>query len=169
MVARHFAHQGHYEHVVVDGKVALFVDRRQFKLVRCHLVMSCLYRDAEFESLDFKVFHECDDPCRNGSEIMVLQLLVLRCLMAHEGASGQEQVRAGGVKPFVDKEIFLFPAEECLYFVHFRIEVAAYIYGCLVNCPQCLQKRSLIVQGLSGIGDEDGRDAEGVVNDEYGR
>ena len=73
----HTLHQTHQEHVMVNGKIALLIDWRQLKLVWSHLVMAGLARDAEFECLDFQILHESLHTLRDGSEIMVVHLLVL--------------------------------------------------------------------------------------------
>ena len=61
MLPCHALHQGHHEHVVVDGQVGLLEDRSKLELVRGHLVVTGLARNAEFESLDLDVLHELLD------------------------------------------------------------------------------------------------------------
>ena len=46
MFASHALHDGHEQHVVVNGEVGLLEDRRQFELVWCDLVVAGLARDA---------------------------------------------------------------------------------------------------------------------------
>ena len=53
MLVSHTLHQTHQEHIMVYGKIAFLIDRCQLKLVWCHLVMTGLARDAEFERLYF--------------------------------------------------------------------------------------------------------------------
>ena len=76
VLVSHTLHQAHQQHVVVDSEVALLVDRSQLKLVWRHFVMACLAGNTQFESLDFKVFHERLHTLRNGAEVMVVHLLV---------------------------------------------------------------------------------------------
>jgi len=109
--ARHLAHERHYEHVVVHRQIALLVYRGKLKLVRCHLVVACLHRYSQFESLYLEVFHERGDTYRDGSEVMILELLVLRRLMTHERASGEKQVRARRIESLVHQKILLLPSE----------------------------------------------------------
>ena len=56
----------------------------KLKLVRCHLVVACLHRYSQFESLYLEVFHERGDTYRDGAEVMILELLVASTLMPHE-------------------------------------------------------------------------------------
>ena len=62
---------------MINGEVGLLEDRCQLKLVWCYLVVASLARNAEFESLNLQVFHECLDTLRDGTEVVVIHLLVL--------------------------------------------------------------------------------------------
>ena len=66
----HFLHQTHEQHVVVDGQIALLVDRG-------HLVVARLTGDAQFEGLYFEIFHERLHALGNGAKVVVVHLLVL--------------------------------------------------------------------------------------------
>ena len=88
--------------------------------------------------------------------------------MTHEGAAGEHEVRAGGEEVFVYQEVFLFPAQEGVHALHFGVEELAHGNGCIVYGLEGLLERGLIVQCFSGVGNEDGGDAQGVVLDEYG-
>ena len=48
MLASHFLHQAHDEHVVVHGEVRLLEDGSQLELVGRYLVVACLAGDSEF-------------------------------------------------------------------------------------------------------------------------
>ena len=166
VVACHFTHQGHDEHVVVYRQVAFLEDRSQLELVGSHFVVTGLDGDAEFQRFDFQLLHESSHTAGDGPEVMVFQLLVLGAVMAHQRASGHQQVGAGGVQSFVNQKIFLLPAQVGNHFLYFRIEIAAYVDGCLVYGTQGFQQRCLVVQRFAGIGNENSRDAKGVVHDE---
>ena len=58
MLTSHAFHDRHEQHVVIDRQVCLLKNRRQLKLVRCHLVVSGLAWNAEFKRHDFKLLHE---------------------------------------------------------------------------------------------------------------
>ena len=77
MLTCHLLHERHDKHIVVDGEVHLFIDWRQLKLVWSHLVMTCLTRNAKFESLYLKVFHEGSHTLRDSTKIVVVHLLIL--------------------------------------------------------------------------------------------
>ena len=44
------------------------------------------------------------------------------------------------------------------------VEEVAHLCGGAVNGVQCPEQRGLVVERLAGIGDEDGGDAEGVID-----
>ena len=99
---------------------------------------------------------------------MVFKLLVLGALMAHEGASGHHQVGTGGIECFINKEIFLFPAEVADDMSYILVEIAGDIRSGFVNGVESAQQGGLEVERLSGIGDENRWYAEGLVEDENG-
>ena len=111
VLAGHLLHQRHQHHVVVDSQIGLLEDRSQLKLVGSHLVMTRLTRDAEFQSLNLEVAHEGSDALRNGTEVVVIHLLVLGRVMTHQGTACQQQVRTCGIESFIHEEILLFPTE----------------------------------------------------------
>ena len=146
VVACYLTHQCHDKHVVVDSQIALLEDRSQLELVGSHFVVTCLYGDTQFQRFDLQFLHEGCHTGRNGTEVMVFQLLVLGRVVSGQGASGHQQVGTGSIQTFVNQEIFLFPTQIGIYFLDVGVEVVAYLYGSLVNCTQCLQQRCLIVE-----------------------
>ena len=169
VIAGDALHQGHQKHVVVDGEVALLEDGRELKLVRGHLVVARLTGDGELEGVYLEVFHEGLHAVRDGAEVVVVHLLILRTLVTHQRTARHQQVGAGGVKTFVDEEVFLFPAEVHLYLAHIVVEEAADVFGGLRNGVERTEQRGFVVERLAGVGDEDGGDTEGIVDDEHGR
>ena len=73
---------------MVVGEVGLLVNGSQLKLVGSDLVMACFDRDAQAVALNLQVEHELLDAHGDGTEIVVLKLLVLRALVPHERAAG---------------------------------------------------------------------------------
>ena len=124
---------------MVIGQITFFEDRSQLELVWSHFVVTGFYRDTQFESLNFEVFHKGSYAGRDSTEIVIFQLLVLGTVMSHQRTSCHEQVRACGIQTFVYQEIFLFPAQVGNYFLHFRIEVVTYVYGSFIYGTQCFQ------------------------------
>ena len=62
---------------MVNGKVSLLEYRSQLKLVWCYLVMTCLTRYAQLKSLYLQILHEGSHTLRDGTEVVVVHLLVL--------------------------------------------------------------------------------------------
>ena len=118
---------------MIDGEVALFENGGQLKLVGRHLVVTGLAGNGEFESLDLQIFHKGLYAVGNGTEVVVVHLLVFGTLVPHQRSTCQHQVWAGGIESLVDEEIFLFPAEVHLYLMDIIIEVLADIRSGLVN------------------------------------
>ena len=110
MLACHAFHEYHQQHVVVHSEIGVFKDRRHLKLVGCHLVVACLTGDGQFQRLHLKVFHEGHHAVGNDAEVVVVHLLVLGRIVAHQRTACEHQVGAGRIEVFVDEEIFLFPA-----------------------------------------------------------
>ena len=46
VMMRHLLHQRHEQLVVVATQISLLIDRSQLKLVRCHLIVTCLDRNT---------------------------------------------------------------------------------------------------------------------------
>ena len=169
MTLCNLAHDAHQQQVVVVGEVGLLEDGSQLELVGSHLVMAGVGGDAEAVTFNFEVEHESFDTRGDGAEIVVLKLLVLGAFVTHEGTAGHHQVGTGGIESFVDKEIFLFPAEIALHMLHILVEIACHACGCLVDRVEGTQQGSLEVERLSGVGYEDGGDTECLVEDEHRR
>ena len=129
VIAGDTLHQRHQQHIVIDGEVALLEDGGELELVRGDLVVARLTGNGEFEGLDLEVFHKGLHAVGDGAEVVVVHLLVLRALVAHQRAARHQQVGTGGVEAFVDEEVFLFPAEVHLHLVYIVVEEAADVFG----------------------------------------
>ena len=146
---------------MVYGKIAFLIDWCQLKLVWCHLVMTGLARDAEFECLDFQILHESLHTLRDGSEIMVIHLLVLRRVVSHQGTARKHQVRTSRVKALIYQEVLLLPTEIGLHLLYLWIEIVAHLGSRLTQGMERAEQWSLVVQSLTGIRYKDGWDTEG--------
>ena len=62
---------------MVDGQVTLLKHGSQLELVGRHFVVTCLNRNTQFKGLDFQIFHKSCHTGRDGTEIVVFELLVL--------------------------------------------------------------------------------------------
>ena len=112
---RHFLHDDHQHHVLVDRLGGAAEDRSTLELVRSDLVVSGLEQDTEFVCLCLEILHESAHPRRDGSEIVVFKLLVLGRSMPDDSAVAEDKVRPCIVKGLVYKEIFLFKTEVDTY------------------------------------------------------
>ena len=166
MLAGDALHQRHQHHVMVYGKVGLLKDGSQFKLVGGNLVVTGLARHAEFKGLNLQVTHESGNALWYGAEVVVVHLLVLGGVVSHQCAACQQQVGACGIKTFVNKEILLLPTKVARHFLHAGVEVMAYFCGCYVHGMEGSQQWCLVVERLTAVTNEYGRDAERVVDDE---
>ena len=160
------AHQVHHDLVLVVREVGLAVDRRELELVRGHFVVAGFQRNAEAVAGDLQVTHESGHAGRDGAEVVIVQLLVLGGVVAEQGAAGDHQVRAGGVERLVDEEVLLLPAQVGIDLGHTRIEEFADRHGSVADGLEGFLERGLVIKRLAGIGNENSRDAEGVVQDE---
>ncbi len=166
MVLGQALHDVHDELVVVVGEVDLLVDRSELELVRCYLVVASLHGDAESLSFYLEVAHEVRHALRNRSEVVVLELLVFGRSVTHERAAREHQVGASHVETLVNEEVFLLPAEVRVYFGYALVEVLAHIDSGFVDSVERLQKRSLVVECVARVRDENRRDTERGAHDE---
>ena len=169
VAARNLLHDRHDKHIVVYSQVALLEDGRQLKLVGRNLVVTGLAGDAKGKSLDFQVLHKGLNALRDGSEVVVVHLLVLGRVVTHKGTAGKHQVGTREVESFVYEEVFLLPTQVGLHLLDIGVEVLCHSGGSLSYCAQRAEQRRLVVERLAGIRDEDGGYTEGVVDDEHGR
>ena len=167
MVAGHFLHQGHEEHIVVNGQVGLLEDGSQLKLVGCHLVVTGLARDAQLQCLVLQVFHESLHTLWHDAEIVVFHLLVLGGVMPHQGASRQHQVGTCHIKALVYQEVFLLPSQIGNHLFHLGVKIMTYLGGGHVHGMERAQQWRFVVERLARIRNEDSGDTERVVHDKH--
>ena len=82
VVAGDAFHHRHEQLVVVICQITLLVNRGQLELVGGDLVVARLHRDTQFIAFHLQVFHKFLDARRDGAEVVVVELLVLRTLVA---------------------------------------------------------------------------------------
>ncbi len=111
MAVGNLGDEAHQQEVVVVGEVGFLEYGGKFELIGGNLVVARLGGNAEAVTFDLEVEHESFDARRDGSEVVVLKLLVLGRFVAHEGASGHHQVGTCAVERLIDQKIFLFPSE----------------------------------------------------------
>ena len=165
VLAGHSLHHRHEQHVVVYGQVGFLEYRGQFKLVGSDLVVARLTGDAQFESHDFQLAHEGSHALGYGPEVVVIHLLVLGRVVAHQRTACQQQVGTSSIKSFVHKEVLLLPAEVRRHLLHSRVKVVANLSSSHVHGMKGTQQRSLIIECLARIRDKYGGDTECIVDD----
>ena len=151
MLAGHLLHQRHQHHVMIHGEVGLLEDRSQLKLVRCHLVMTGLTRNAQLQCLNLQIAHKGCHTLRNSSEIVVVHLLVLGRVVSHQCSSCQQQIGTGSIESFIHQEILLFPTQVGSHLLHAGVEVMTHIRCCYVHSMERTFQRCFIVERLTAI------------------
>ena len=159
-------HQVHNELVLVVGQVGFPEDGGHFKLAGSHLVVAGFQRNAQVIGGKFQVPHEGGYARGDGGEVVVVQLLVLGGVVAEQGASGEHQVCAGRIEGLVHQEVLLLPAQVGIDPGYFGVKEFANRDGGVTDRFEGTLEGRFVVQGVSGVGDEDGGDTEGVVQDE---
>ena len=114
----------------------------------------------ELESLDFKILHESLHTLWDGSEIMVVHLLVLSRIVAHQSASGEHQVGTCRIEALIYQEVLLLPSEIGLHLLYLWVEIVAHLGSRLAQGMERAEQWSLVVQRLTCIRYKDGRDTE---------
>ena len=167
MVRGALAQDLHGEEVVVDGRGAAGEDRGDLVLGGGHLVVLGLGVDAELPELLVNFLHVVGDGLAHSAEVVLVELLALGGRRAEEGAAGEDEVRAGGVVVELDQEVLLLGAHGGN---HLRdivdAEAGKDALGLVADGLHGAQQRGLLVEGLAGVGDEGGGDAQDLVLDE---
>ena len=137
-------------------------------LGRRDFVVLGLRVDTEFPQFDVEVCHEGFDRRLDGTEVVVLHLLALRGLRAEEGAAGGDEVFPLVEEVAVDEEVLLLAADGGMTVLRAGgvAEDVDDTHGLLVHRLDGAEQRGLLVEDLSAVGAEDGRDAQGVILDE---
>ena len=133
MTTCHFFHGGHQQLIMIDSQIRLFKNRGTFELIRGHLVMTGFDRNSQTMTLVFQLLHESRNPCRDRTEILILQLLILRGRMAHERTTTQFQIGTGIIQSLIHQKIFLFPSQRGNHSLHVFIEILANIHCSPIN------------------------------------
>ena len=121
---------------MVYCQIALLEYRGELKLVGGHLIMACLTGDSELQSLNLKIFHKGLYTIGDGSEIVIVHLLILGTFVAHQRTTCHDQVRTGRVESLVYEEILLFPTQVHLDLLYIVVKELAYIGSRLAHCVE---------------------------------
>ena len=154
---------------MVDGNVGLFENRSALKLVGSHFVVSGLDRNAEPVGMPFEIFHELQYTAWDGSEVVVVELLVFCGDVSHEGPAGLGQIGAGLEQSFVHEKILLFPSQRHVDLCDILVEELTHVDSGFVEGKQRFEQRGLEVERFTCVGDENAGDTECLVENEGGR
>ena len=126
-----------------------------------HLVVLGGGGDAQLPELLVQVGHEGAHPVPDDAEVLVLQLLPLGGGGAEQGAAGVDQVPALQILLPVHQEILLLGTHRGEHLLGLSVAEQTQDAQTLgVDGLHGAQQRGLLVQGLPGVGDEDGGDAQ---------
>ena len=89
--------------------------------------------------------------------------------MPQQGPFGHGEVRTGRVEVLVHQKVLLLPTQERDDFVYIFIKIKAHLLGRFAQRLDGTDQWSLVVQCLTRVGDEYGRDTERIIDDEGGR
>ena len=158
----------HGEQVVVDGERTLLENRRDLVLTGRDLVVLGAHGYAEFPELVIHLLHEGVDSGADGAKVVLLQLLPLGRLAAKEGSAAEDKVGAGLEVLFLDKKVLLLGTAGGDHAPGPLTEEGERALGLLLDGDLGAQERRLLVERLSGVGDEGCGNAEHLILDEDG-
>ena len=164
---RNLVHNDHQQHILVNRPGRLTEDRRTLELIGSHLVMTGGKLDAQLVGLGLEILHKGRHARRDGAEIVVGELLVLGRIVADDRPLAKFQVRAGVEQRRIHQEILLLQADVHADAPHVAVEEFRHIGRGVVQGLHRAQQRNLHIEGLARIGNENGRNQEGSVQDEY--
>jgi hypothetical protein len=152
----------HGDHLMVDRDIGVLECRRELELAGGDLVVARLDGHAELEQPLLDLGHVAEHALRDRAEVVVLELLPLRCGRADERAAADEEVGPRRRELAVDEEVLLLDAErrDDLVRALVRAEDAQDAHRLLRHGLDRAEKRSLLVEGLARVAHEHGGDAQ---------
>ena len=166
MLVRNLLHHLHGQLVVIHGDISRLKNRCKLMLAGSNLVVLGLGRNAELPELLIQVVHIFGYLRLQNTEIVILHLLSLRSRCTDQCATGQKQVLTLEVHILVDQKILLLGSYCGIYMCHLFVAQKVQHLDCL--CGESLhgaKKRCLLIQCLSAVGAESGRNVERSVLD----
>ncbi len=161
----------HRELLMIGRDVRCLEDRCDLVLTRRDLVVPRLDRHAKSVELLLDLQHVRQNAVRDGTEVVVVELLSLRRLRAEERASRVDQVGATVEVLFIDQEVLLLSTHRRRHAVNAtNPEELEHAPGRLVDRLHRAEQRRLVVERFAGPRCEGGRDGEVgtvlILNDE---
>ena len=160
----HLFQQFHGQLVVVAGGVGVAVDGGHFVLGGGHLVVLGFGGDPYLPQLLVQILHELGHPGLDHAEVVVLHLLPPGRVGPEEGAAGQAQVPPSLVEGLVDEKVLLLRSHLGSDLLGLGVpEEAEDTHRLAAHRLHGAQQGHLLVQGLAGVGTEDGGDVQGAL------
>ena len=135
-------------------------------LARSDFVMSGFGVDAQLPQLHIDVLHKLHDARSYRSEILVFKLLSLGRSGAEQRSAGIYEILARVVKLFVYKEIFLLGSHGGLDALALHAEQIGQLRSHLADGAHRTEQRSFLIQNLTRVRNEAGRDIQRRTHDE---
>ena len=166
---------------MINSQRGLLENGCQLELLGSDLVVAGLDGDTKTEELQLGLGHGGEDLGRNAAKVMIVHLLVLRGQVADQGTASVLEIGAKRVEGAIDQEVLLLSSES-------GVDVGSAGLGTdrdgidqvqeLAGRPcdrRCgAEEDSLLVKGITVVGDEDGGDVQNrsavrAFLDEHGR
>ena len=84
-----FLHDLHHQLVMVSSNIRCGEDRSQLVLCRCNFVMLCLSKNTELPEFFVEILHVSGYSRLDGTEVMIFELLALRCFCSEKCSSNE--------------------------------------------------------------------------------
>mmetsp|Transcript_10582 Transcript_10582/g.23936 ORF Transcript_10582/g.23936 Transcript_10582/m.23936 type:complete len:709 (-) Transcript_10582:88-2214(-) len=171
VLSSHLLDDLHHHEVLVNLHDGVSEERRHLVLVRGHLAVTRLERDAELEALVLDLAHRLERGRgrRRRSHVVVGHLLAARGERAHDRSARQLQVGAHVVLLAGHEEELLLKSDVVH---HARALDAELLHEARALGGHRLHRavqRRLLVERLAGVRDEAGGQEDGVLAQEHGR
>ncbi len=161
VAVRHLFHDLHHQLVLVAGGVGVGIDGGHLVLGGGHFVVLGLGGNAQGPKGLVQVLHVGGHPGLDGAEVVIVQLLAPGRLGPEERPARHAQVLALVIERLVHQEVLLLGAHLGHHLSGFRVaEEAEDADGLAADLLNGAEEGHFLVQGLAGVGAEDGGDAE---------
>ena len=102
-----FLHDLHHQLVVIGRDVGGGEDRCQLVLCRSNFVMLCLSKYTQLPEFFIEILHVSGYSRLDGSEVMIFELLALRCFCSEKCSSCINKIFSLIIELYRNEEVFL--------------------------------------------------------------
>ena len=136
-------------------------------LCRSNFVMFCFCRNTKFPELFVKIMHVSGNTWLQGSEVMIFHFLSFWCGSSQKCTSAEDQVFSLLIEIFVNQEVFLLRSYRCVDMTDLFVSKDVKDTNCFfIQNIHGTEKRSFLIQCLSAVGAECGRNVKCFIFDE---